>query len=367
MSHNASTWASRQWLGGDSSAKNVLKEFAHWAAEDYTSWITMPEFHRSTELNEKTIGAAVKRLVVLGYLRDTGRRRGETRQIVIYQITAPAGSVEVKAEDPRTGKVETLSPPNLKQYEDFQKRNASEIGGVKDIQKRKGSKTGSLPNLDSKTSKNGVKDLQKRIQSPPKQGDEVSLRVLEGEREKSEGGTASPSLTIESINPVPPGFTRMWSAYPSETGRRTRIEACLAKWLELDLEPHAELIVMHLEAMKRVKDWRDGFMPTALKYLTERMWRDGKPETAKAVLQEAVDQDWWLTNEGVEQEAKRIGVAPIKDEPPPKLLVRVAFASGYGPWIAHALDTAKRISPTWFQEVVRGFGDALIPSDYFTS
>ncbi|WP_027814527.1 hypothetical protein, partial [Burkholderia cenocepacia] len=115
MSGYAYQWAKRQQVG-DSSAKTLLKTYAHWAAEDYSTWVTNDELMLDTELNIQTIRKARAKLVELGFLVETERRLGETRSIVVYQMLAPSGSTVVQAVDQRSGDAISLSPPTPEEY-----------------------------------------------------------------------------------------------------------------------------------------------------------------------------------------------------------------------------------------------------------
>lgn len=193
-----------------------------------------------------------------------------------------------------------------------------------------------------------------------------SPRTVNEPSVKEPGAEKPPTHTDDDGNPgaPTPKFDRMWDAWPGASGRKQQRAVCESHWIANGLELHGELIIAHVQAMKLTQHWRTGGDPTPIRYLEQKRWLDGAPDDAGLA---SSGEDWWLTPSGWASEADRIGVPLIKDEPPVKLFIRVAAASGKGPWIAPALDAAKRISPSWFQEVVSGFGDALIPPDYFTS
>ncbi|QTO42172.1 DUF1376 domain-containing protein [Burkholderia latens] len=71
-------------------------------------------------------------------------------------------------------------------------------------------------------------------------------------------------------------FNRFWSAWPS-TERKVAKAKCAEKWRKGCLDSAVEQIVAHVEAMKRTRQWRDGYEPAPLTYLNQRRWEDGMP------------------------------------------------------------------------------------------
>lgn len=92
--------------------------------------------------------------------------------------------------------------------------------------------------------------------------------------------------TTENISPPEPadvGFSRFWATYPN-TARRTAKAKCLATWQRKGLESLADEIIEHVRAMKRTKQWMDGYEPSTLTYLNQQRWEDGVPaSTAQPV------------------------------------------------------------------------------------
>jgi hypothetical protein len=79
------------------------------------------------------------------------------------------------------------------------------------------------------------------------------------------------------------------------------------------------------------------------------------------------DEDWWLSASGADEQGARVSVTRRKDEPNPMYLVRVAKASGRGPWIDHCLKYAEGVSSKHYHEVRAYFGDGLLPADDYAS
>lgn len=362
MSHNARVWAKRQQLG-DSTTKHMLKTFADWAAEDYTAWVSNDELVRDTEMNHKTVRACTKRLIELGYLRDSGQRAGNTRQIVVYQITAPVGSVIVEARDRRTGTTETLSPPDLEEYEDSQKRKATEIGSLKAYLKRKPTENGSLPKTALKTTKNGSKDYQKRPERLPKTVPD-RLDVLD-KRERDAGASKTPpSLNEKKAEPSTVG-TRLhpdWKPSAEQTE------------FAISTQPGWDSNRVTREGQKFRNHWLAVPGDRAFKTDWNAMWEkwvlsdDPMRSRSPVASGGAVTGDWWESDGGTDAQGASVNCPREKDEPTPKYLVRVAKASGRGPWIDFVLQQAKRSgSDKWFQQVVQYLGDGLMPPDFYAS
>ncbi len=73
-----------------------------------------------------------------------------------------------------------------------------------------------------------------------------------------------------------PGFDRFWSAWPASK-RKINRKGCLSVWERGGLEPLADAIVAHVQAIKETQQWRIGYDPAPLTYLNQRRWEDGLP------------------------------------------------------------------------------------------
>ncbi|SDI64911.1 hypothetical protein SAMN04487926_12137 [Paraburkholderia steynii] len=363
MSYNAGVWAKRQTLG-DSSTKHALKTYASFAQEDYTTWVTLDEFVRDTEMSPNTIRSCTKRLIQMGYLRDTGLRGGATKQIVIYQMTAPSGSVVVEARDRRTGKTETLSPPDLETFEAYQIQKASESNTLKPSQKRKASKNETLSNTKRKGTKNVAKPYQIQSETLPKTTPDKGLYglgvgVCIARDENQPAHTDEEEQTEKPISK----FDRLWEVWPDASGRKQQRAVCESHWNANGLEQHAEVIIAHVQAMRLTKHWRTGGDPTPIKYLEQRRWLDGAPSPEAAARED--DGPWWEGGDSaIEAQAARVGVSRERAETTPHLLVRVARASGKGPWIDYVITRARGFGQAFFQWAVEHIGEALLPVDF---
>lgn len=99
MSVEAITWALKEPIT-HSSMKFVLVVLANCASPDeceaYPSTAYLAE---ATAQDRKTVQANIKRLIEMGYIVDTGGRKGRTRQVIIYRINCPGFGPVIRAEE----------------------------------------------------------------------------------------------------------------------------------------------------------------------------------------------------------------------------------------------------------------------------
>lgn len=383
MSGDAITWARAQTVG-DGRAKALLKEYAHWASEDYTTWASNDTLELALELDIKTIRKARDRLVELGYLIETRKRRGDTGNIVVYQMLAPENSVIAQKIDRRTGETTSLSPPSPDEYQakQDQKRIPSKSGAPKGNQKRSPSKNGAPPDLDARGTKNALQGVPDFPQGVPnldpdlkELGSElggvsnarVSGAVADGKTSHTLNGEKSDSHTGT------PGFDRYWQAWPAASGRKQARETCLSHWIANGLEADQHLIVAHVEAMKRTQHWKTGGDPTPIRYLEGRRWRDCSPDEieASAVTAQQPDDDtpWYETIEGVAARAKLLGMRERKpDESPGSYRVLVVKSADDRAAAEFVLKDAQKFHSADLYQFARAtFGDRLMPPDDYPS
>lgn len=374
MSTNASTWARAQ-IVGNGSAKALLKEYAHWASEDYSTWVSNPTLIAAMEMDIKTIRAARDRLVDLGFLIETKRRSGGTGNIVVYQMIAPPGSTVVQALDRRTNETVSLSPPSLEDYQakQDQKRSPSKIGTPKGSPKRSPSENGAPPYLDRRGTKNGaqgVPDFPEGVPITDPDFNDLGLEKIEcgDAREK----TAHTPI-VEKLNPEPAtsGFERFWDAWPSASGRKQAKSICESHWQANGMDPDAELIVMHVKAMKLTQHWKTGGDPTPIRYLEQKRWRDGEPEPAPPASStpEFVGPWWEASADVIEARGAQLDVRLRKpEETIAWYRVLVVKASREKAAVDFVLKDARRFnSQALFEFAVATFGDALMPTDFYAS
>lgn len=132
---------------------------------------------------------------------------------------------------------------------------------------------------------------QQKSRSGHAQGDAPVVRLVTAEASDQSRTQRDESVTREekrreerNTPPTPqggmPGFAAFWLAWP--TGDRKQAKGkCFEAWKKAGAEPHAALIVAHVERMKRSTHWTkdDGqFVPAPLVYLNQRRWEGTSDE-----------------------------------------------------------------------------------------
>jgi len=89
MSVEAITWAINEPVT-PSSMKFVLVILANCASPDtFEAFPSAAYLAEATAQDRKTVQANIRRLVELGYIVDTTRRTGRTRQVIVYRLNCP--------------------------------------------------------------------------------------------------------------------------------------------------------------------------------------------------------------------------------------------------------------------------------------
>ncbi|WP_043442094.1 hypothetical protein [Cupriavidus sp. HPC(L)] len=308
MSWEAVTWAGKQRTGR-STSKSVLTWMANCAAmPQLRAFTSMAYLVEMTELNEKTVTAAIKHLEELGLITDTGERTGATRQIRVYQL-----NVDVDAD-------------------------AGE--GSEGHQKRNPSKNGSLPKTESKPTKNGGKAPQKRSESPPKTVAVTGGTKEEQEETKARAGRASGSVQLPDW--LPEDLWAHWQAH--------------RKAKKAPLTPYAaELSIRVLDRLRG-----EGHDPVAV--INESILRGWTglfplkaPGQATPAGASSVPPTWWESAEGVRQMGASIGLPYDGKENARRYMFRVFKAAGPGPWVERELTAAARMNEFEYERVFAYF------------
>lgn len=91
MSFDAIRWALAQ-DAGKSSTKFVLVAMAEHVNAESQEWVCWPSYRALSEVtlqDIKTVEAAVYRLKELGFIVDTGERKGGTGKVTVYRLNDP--------------------------------------------------------------------------------------------------------------------------------------------------------------------------------------------------------------------------------------------------------------------------------------
>ena len=165
MSFDAIRWALAQCVS-KSSAKFLLVAMADCVNEkdqETVCWPSMAHLSSVTSLDRKTVLSGIKFLEQEGFIEDTGNKRGQTKQVVVYRLkTSENGTVssaELKHEQsqiptetsPKTdcfGCVDGVQTGTERGLIDG--RNGAENGTVEQAQKRNSTESGTVPLFPSK-------------------------------------------------------------------------------------------------------------------------------------------------------------------------------------------------------------------------
>jgi hypothetical protein len=88
VSFEAINWAFSQPIK-HSTAKFVLVAMANHADAQMTCWPSLAHLCAQTAQDRKTVQAGIVRLRELGYIEDTGERKGTTKQVIAYRLKTP--------------------------------------------------------------------------------------------------------------------------------------------------------------------------------------------------------------------------------------------------------------------------------------
>lgn len=103
MSNEAINWALTRPIK-PSAAKFVLVVMANHADGDtWEAWPSVASLVDATGQDRKTVMSGVKRLVEMGYISDTGKRTGGTKQVLVYHLnSAENGTLKVNGTETGT-------------------------------------------------------------------------------------------------------------------------------------------------------------------------------------------------------------------------------------------------------------------------
>ncbi|WP_137923929.1 helix-turn-helix domain-containing protein [Cupriavidus sp. 2SB] len=305
MSVEAITWALKQKVGR-SSTKHVLMLLANCTTAPlnriYTSIAYLAE---STEMDRKTIIAAIEKLQGLGFISDTGDRIGKTGQIPVYQLNM-IDALEDDGEE---------------------KRNHSENGTV--------------PKTDSNGTKNGGKQSQKRSETVPKTVH--GTKGTKGTKGTQTRGKRA-SVCVQLPDWLPQGSWDDWLAH------RKAMKAPFT-------QRAAELSISVLDRLRG-----EGHDPVAvINESVLRGWtglfplRQATTGGAPAQSGTAPSGTWWETSEGVRQMGAALGLTYDGQENARRYMFRVFKAAGPGAWVERELTAASRMNEFEYERVFAYF------------
>jgi hypothetical protein len=147
---------------------------------------------------------------------------------------------------------------------------------------------------------------------------------------------------------------------------RSRDRLHIVTWVGRQLT-EAEMRVAHARAAgarQRDRDARALNVGFVANFVDEVLAeRDGGAPAAGGEVERPAQ--WWLSDSGIGAQGKRMHIDRRPNEHTPDYLIRVAKASGRGPWIDYVLKREQ--GGGRYQQVIDFFGDALMPTDHYAS
>lgn len=77
------------------------------------------------------------------------------------------------------------------------------------------------------------------------------------------------------VYPEPKRFDEFWSTWGNSQRKINKV-ACRQKWAEKNLDAIADKIISHVEALRKTKQWLEGFEPMPMTYLNQSRWEDAE-------------------------------------------------------------------------------------------
>ena len=172
MSVEAITWAFAQPIS-HSSAKFVLVVLANCAdAQHFLAWPSAAYIAQSTGQDRKTVQGNLRRLKEWGYIEDSGERRGETGQIIVYRLkNCNQKTTDNLKNTPENGPVSlnnlsANTPENGPVLPSELSTKTPDFGPLQEAQNRNSTENGTVPFFPRKRPVFPVKEAQKRATEP---------------------------------------------------------------------------------------------------------------------------------------------------------------------------------------------------------
>lgn len=194
-----------------------------------------------TALNRKTVIRSLKALCESGFISDTGKRVGDTKQVVVYQIIGIFEMINnSKSDDLNSTKNGTI--PESEQFQLFPE---------------------TAPNLPANSTVFSTKESQIYAETVPNLGHGINTGINTGTKSDMRKSAEAPNA-----------FSIFYDAYPKKKGRKNAEKA----WGKLN--PDDELIAKIMSALdqdKKSRGWlKDGgeYIPHPATWLNGRRWED---------------------------------------------------------------------------------------------
>jgi hypothetical protein len=122
-------------------------------------------------------------------------------------------------------------------------------------------------------------------------GADIGIRQGDGPTSSSTSSKEPKVKTIGQLHcPADPSrFPEFWTMWP-KTGRKVDRKKCESRWIRQGLDSRADEILDHVAAMKRSRQWLEGFEPAPLTYLNGERWKDPLPPDLTGDAMQTDDQ-----------------------------------------------------------------------------
>lgn len=312
MSLDASRWAWMQRIPKNDSAsqsaiKIVLLSMADRADEDNICFPSIKRLEADTELNRKTIIAAIGWLKKTKLVEDTGQRRGRTGQVIVYRLLGVDNrEITVFNNSPESGTVPETEPLKASKT-----GNSTENGTLtdeptpeptddeasKEYRKRNSTENGTVPNTDLKSPENGmgkesqIRDTEPTSLEPTKEPcAKASHCASAGDAQERLVGKSGKQLNRTEA----PLFLELWNAYNFKKDRAKAIDAfkrIIVPMFSSDPARNRKTLAKLLASIRTTVSSRDpNITPLYFeRWITNRRWEDeDKPASSHSQDQSAV-------------------------------------------------------------------------------
>lgn len=301
MSLDATIWAWKQRIkknphASRSAVKIVLVSLADRASEDHTCFPSISRLELDTELNRKTILAAIRHLAEVGLITDTGERKGRTKQVKVYRLVGVRGREEIPLATPSDTEKSTKNG-TVENNREKQGVNCTE----KQSQIRNSTENGTAPNLPDKSTEYGtakesqirdselpITELISEPSSAPPVGDD-------GPDDFQPWISAKGKKLAKNQQAI---FSTLWDAYKHKEARAVAIDEFLKHLMPLfskSAEQNRAVLQRLLGAIARHVQTRDDDRTPLYfdRWIKQRRWEDGESGTGTREAQAIQGRPDW--------------------------------------------------------------------------
>ncbi|MCX4154974.1 MULTISPECIES: helix-turn-helix domain-containing protein [Paraburkholderia] len=314
MSVEAITWALGQRVGR-STAKFVLTILANCAdGKEFLCFPSVAYIAEATDQDRKTVITAIAKLVEMGFVEDSGERRGSTAQIIVYRLLV------------------------------------GKNGTVKESHKRNSSKNGTVPKSPSNSTKNGGKQSRKRMETVPKTGHGTVSK-----RKEPSVSNSAPSSRVALHRELRDFELPAWLSRAAwiEWCEHREAKAADAPWTR----GAARVSVKKLDLLRVQGQTPETTIEEALMRGWTGLFPVRKIDPLGDALNQTITPNWWKSAVGIDDRSKQLGIGRKDNENPERFKARVFKAAGPGEWMEEMLRTVGRESEERYEQLYAYFNN----------